>query len=140
MTAAKTLAKSNLQNLAQNRKTGRSLRRTFGSDLLANRLCEFPRKWRARQGSNPATPGLQGLTSSVLYPSELSARRNSGDMRAHVFRQDPMNERLVPDVATPGFPPEALQHLWIQADGNKSPCARANRRPTDSSHRAELSV
>ena len=59
-------------------------------------------------GLEPCDPRL---TSSVLYPSELSARRNSGDMRAHVFRQDPMNERLVPDVATPGFPPEALQQV-----------------------------
>jgi hypothetical protein len=65
---------------------------------------------------------------------------SSGYVGANVVSQDAVNQRLVPNIAAPGFSAEAVQHLRIQPDRNELPSLRANRRPPDTAHRAQLFV
>jgi|BarGraNGADG00312_1021997.scaffolds.fasta_scaffold41606_4 hypothetical protein len=66
--------------------------------------------------------------------------RSSGYVCAGVLSQDAVNQRLVPNVAAPGFCAEAVQHLRIQPDRNELPSVGTDWRPPDTSHRAKLFV
>ena len=59
-------------------------------------------------------------------------------MGARVLSEDPINQRLVPNVVTLGFCSEALQDVGIETDRNQLTCGVANRGTADSSHRAKL--
>lgn len=61
-------------------------------------------------------------------------------MLAHIFRQNTIDEGLVAHVATRGFLSQLAQYLRIESDRDELARAIAQRRTTDTSHRAKLLV
>ncbi len=55
-----------------------------------------------------------------------------------MLREDLVDERLVPDAPTLGFPPKLRQDLDVKADRDQLTWDIAERRPTDAPHGAEL--
>jgi len=83
------------------------------------------------------------LAQERLYGGDNLRREWSAvsrDMLAHVFGQDTINESLVPDIATRGFFSQLFQHIGIQPDRDELTCLPADRRPADTTHRAQLLV
>jgi hypothetical protein len=66
----------------------------------------------------------------------LLAMCSSGDVRADVLSQNAVNQRLIPNVATPGFCAESVQHLRVQADRDELSSVGTDWRSPDTSHRA----
>lgn len=62
----------------------------------------------------------------------------SRDMLPNVFRQDAIDERLVPHVPARGFFPQLSQDFGIQSDRDQLASAIAQRGAADASHRAQL--
>ena len=72
---------------------------------------------------------------------EACARlHSSGYVRANVLSQDAVNQRLVSNVAAPGFCAEAVQYLRIQPDRNELPSVGSDWWPPYTGHRAKLFV
>jgi len=88
---------------------------------------------RLRKSLCPPRNGKRLAAASVEVTS-------SRDARADVLSQDAVDQRLVPDVAAPGFCAEAFQHIRIEPDRNELPSVGSDWRPPDTSHPAKLFV
>lgn len=56
----------------------------------------------------------------------------------NVLREDAMNQRLVAQIAAPGFHSKAFEHFGVEANGNEPPGLCPKWGAPDAPHRAEL--